>query len=212
MFAHRLLQSTPMDEPALITAAKKGDLDSFNTLVLTYQHQVYNLAYRIMGDAAPASDATQEAFISAWRHIGGFRGGSFKAWLLRIVTNACYDELRRRKRRPTVPLEPVDSNEDELESPGWLADPGESPEESAVRSELDKAIRRCLEALPDEFRAMVVLVDLQGFDYYEAAEVVGSPVGTVKSRLSRARVRMKDCLKGFWELLPSAYRLVDEGL
>ena len=201
-----------MDENALIQAARKGDLDAFNRLVLAYQDLVYNQAFRMMGDAESADDASQEAFISAYRNIHTYRGGSFRGWLLRIVTNACYDELRRRKRRPTVPLEPVDSNEDELESPGWLADPGESPEESAVRSELDKAIRRCLEALPDEFRAMVVLVDLQGFDYYEAAEVVGSPVGTVKSRLSRARVRMKDCLKGFWELLPSAYRLVDEGL
>src|SRR4030042_2022377 len=93
-----------MDESALISAAQKGDLDSFNTLVLAYQHQVYNLAYRIMGDGASASDATREAFISAWRHIGGFRGGSWKSWLLRIVTNACYDEVRRIKRRPPRPL------------------------------------------------------------------------------------------------------------
>ena len=201
-----------MDENALIQAARTGDLDAFNRLVLAYQDLVYNQAFRMMGDAESAEDASQEAFISAHRSLHSYRGGSFRGWLLRIVTNACYDELRRRKRRPTVPLEPVDANEEELESPAWLADQAETPEESAVRAELDRAIRRCLEALPDEFRAMVVLVDLQGFDYDDAAQVVGSPVGTVKSRLSRARVRMKDCLKGFWELLPSAYRLVDEGL
>ncbi len=201
-----------MDEIALIQASRQGDLDAFNRLVLAYQDLVFSQAFRMMGDAESAEDASQEAFISAYRNIRNYRGGSFRAWLLRIVTNACYDELRRRKRRPTVPLEPVDANDDELESPGWLADTAEQPEEAAVRAELDRVIRRCLEELPDEFRAMVVLVDLQGLDYTEAAEVIGSPVGTVKSRLSRARVRMQACLKGFWELLPSAYRLVNEGL
>jgi RNA polymerase sigma-70 factor (ECF subfamily) len=201
-----------MDEKALIHAAQKGDLDAFNRLVLAYQDLVYSQAYRMMGDTETASDASQEAFISAFRNLNSYRGGSFRGWLLRIVTNACYDELRRRKRRPTVPLEPVDANDDELESPGWMADPSESPEESAARAELGRAIRRCLDELPDEFRAIVVLVDIQGFDYYEASEVIGNPVGTVKSRLSRARVRLKDCLEGFWELLPSSFRLVDEGL
>jgi len=89
-----------MDENALIQAARRGDLDAFNTLVLAYQHQVYNLAYRIMGEAAAASDAAQEAFISAYKNLKSFRGGSFKSWLLRIVTNACYDDLRRRKTPP----------------------------------------------------------------------------------------------------------------
>ncbi|MEK7326148.1 MAG: sigma-70 family RNA polymerase sigma factor, partial [Chloroflexota bacterium] len=94
-----------MDEPALIQHAQRGDLDSFNRLVLEYQSLVYNLAYRIMGDGDSASDATQEAFISAYKNIRSYRGGSFKGWLMRIVTNACYDELRRRKRRPAASLE-----------------------------------------------------------------------------------------------------------
>jgi RNA polymerase sigma-70 factor (ECF subfamily) len=89
-----------MDEPALILDAQRGDLDAFNRLVLAYQTPVYNLAYRIMGEGDAAADATQEAFISAYKHLGHYRGGSFKAWLMRIVTNAGYDELRRRKRRP----------------------------------------------------------------------------------------------------------------
>ena len=113
-----------MDENALIQSAQRGDIDAFNRLVLAYQHQVYSLAYRIMGEEAAAADAAQEAFISAYKHLKSFRGGSFKSWLMRIVTNACYDELRRRKRRPTVPLEPVDDNDEELESPGWLANSG----------------------------------------------------------------------------------------
>ncbi|HEY4720682.1 MAG TPA: sigma-70 family RNA polymerase sigma factor, partial [Anaerolineae bacterium] len=94
-----------MDENALIQSARKGDLNAFNTLVLAYQHQVYNLAYRIMGEQAAAEDATQDTFISAYKNLKSFRGGSFKSWLLRIVTNACYDDLRRRKRRPATSLD-----------------------------------------------------------------------------------------------------------
>ena len=200
-----------MDEPALIRAAGRGDLDSFNRLVLAYQDLVFAQAYRMMGETEAAEDATQEAFISAFRSIHSYRGGSFRAWLLRIVTNACYDELRRRQRRPTTPLEPTDAEEEEIESPRWLADTGESPEERAERKDLDRAIQNCLEGLPPEFRAVVVLVDVQGFDYYEAADVIRKPVGTVKSRLSRARLRLRDCLQGMWELIPAQFRLVDEG-
>jgi RNA polymerase sigma-70 factor (ECF subfamily) len=101
-----------MDEPDLIRAAQHGDLDAFNRLVLAYQDNVFNTALRILGDEDLASDASQEAFISAFRGLNGYRGGSFRAWLLRTVTNACYDELRRRKRRPSIPLEPV-NDEDE---------------------------------------------------------------------------------------------------
>ena len=127
--------------------------------------------------------------------------------MLRIVTNACYDELRRRKRRPTTPLEPTDQYNEEIESPYWIADPGESPEDTAARAELAEAIQHCLNQLSPDFRTVVVLVDVQGMDYAEAAEVVGKPLGTVKSRLSRARRGMRDCLQGFWELHPSAFRL-----
>ncbi len=164
----------------------------------------------MMGEQQGAEDATQEAFISAFRKLGSYRGGSFKAWLLRIVTNACYDELRRQKRRPEAPLEPLTGEDEEIESPSWLADPSESPEEEAERSELNKAIQNCLGGLPDEFRLVVILVDLQGLDYAEAAGAIGKPLGTVKSRLARARVRLRECLQGFWELLPAAFRLVEE--
>ena len=199
-----------MDETALIQDALRGDLDAFNRLVLAYQDMLYNQAYRIMGEPAAAEDATQEAFISAYRKLRTYRGGSFCAWLLRIVTNACYDELRRRKRRPTTPLEPTDNYNEEIESPRWMADPGESPEDYTARAELSEAIQHCLDELSVDFRTVVVLVDVQGMDYAEAAEVVGKPLGTVKSRLSRARQGMRDCLQGFWELLPVAFRLGEE--
>jgi RNA polymerase sigma-70 factor (ECF subfamily) len=199
-----------MDEAYLIDAARRGDLNAFNRLVLAYQDLVFNQAYRMMGETDAAEDATQDAFISAYRNLGSYRGGSFKAWLLRIVTNACYDELRRRKRRPTTPLEPLDEDDEAMESPRWLADTSEQPDAAAERAELSRALQGCLNRLPQEFRTVVVLVDLQGMDYTEAAEVVGTPLGTVKSRLARARLRLRDCLQGFRELLPAAFRLVEE--
>ena len=198
------------DESVLIGYAQKGDLDAFNRLVILYQDLVYNQAVRVMGDDAAAQDATQEAFISAYRNIKGYRGGSFRAWMLRIVTNACYDELRRRRRRPSIPLEPQDEEGEEIESPQWIIDPGEQPEFHLERKDLEKAIQHCLEELPFDFREVVVLVDLQGLDYLEAAEASGKPLGTIKSRLARARGRLRDCLKSFGELLPAEFRLEDE--
>jgi len=199
-----------MNEAGLIRAALDGDLDSFNRLVLAYQDLLYNQAYRMMGEKGAAEDATQDAFIAAFRKLRTYRGGSFKAWLLRIVTNACYDELRRRKRRPATSLAPYDQDGEEIESPGWIADPGESPEEAAVRSDMRAALHHCLEELSPDFRALVILIDIQGLDYSEASQAIGKPLGTVKSRLARARVRMRDCLQQFWELLPTSYRLERE--
>jgi len=200
-----------MDEAYLIRAAQKGDLEAFNRLVLAYQDMAYNVAYRILADEYAAEDATQNAFISAFRNVSGYRGGSLKAWFMRIVTNACYDELRSRKRRPTIPLEPVDdeSNE-EIESPRWLADDGPSPEEFAERSELEQAIQNCLDQLPEDFKVAIVMVDFQGSDYQEVSNVIRIPLGTVKSRIARARLRMKDCLKEVRELLPLDLRLEGE--
>jgi RNA polymerase sigma-70 factor (ECF subfamily) len=196
-----------MDEAGLIKEAQRGNIDSFNRLVLTYQEMLFNQAYRVMGESASAQDATQEAFVSAYQKINTFRGGSFKAWLLRIVTNACYDELRRRKRRPTTPLEPTDQYDQDIESPHWIADPGESPEDFSERLALSEAIQHCLDHLSFNYRTVVILVDLQGMDYAQVAEVVGTPLGTVKSRLARARDSMRHCLQGFMELLPAEFRL-----
>ncbi len=198
-----------MDEVALIQDAQHGDLDSFNRLVLAYQEMAYNLALRMLNDEASAEDATQQAFISAYRHMHTFRGGSFKAWVMRMVTNTCYDELRRVKRRPTTPLEPVnDEDDEEIESPYWMADDhNPTPEQALDQRELEGAIQHCLSGLPDDFRAVVIMVDVEGLDYQEVSDATGKPLGTVKSRLARARVKMRDCLQGFWELLPVSFRL-----
>lgn len=200
-----------MNEPALITDAQGGNLDAFNTLVLHYQDGVFNTALRILGDEDQAADASQEAFISAFKSITSFRGGSFKAWLMRTVTNACYDELRRQKRRPTTPLEPDTDDGDEMDSPRWLADPNMTPEQSAEADEVEHAIQHCLNNLPLEFKTVVVMADIQGMDYTEVAAAIRVPLGTIKSRLARARLRLRECLQGFAELLPASYRL-DEGV
>jgi len=198
-----------MNEQALITDAQGGNLDAFNTLILHYQDSVFNTALRILGDDDLAADAAQEAFISAFKSIASFRGGSFKGWLMRTVTNACFDELRRQKRRPTTPLEPDTEDGDEMDSPRWLADPNMTPAQQAEADEVEHAIQHCLNNLPLEFKTVVVMADLQGMDYTEVAAAVRVPLGTIKSRLARARLRLRECLQGFEELLPASYRLED---
>lgn len=198
------------NEAALILDAQHGDLEAFNRLVLAYQDLLYNTALRILGDEAIAADATQDAFISAYRNITTYRGGSFKSWLMRTVTNACYDELRRQKRRPSVPLEPTNQDDEEMESPRWLTDTSMTPEQKFEADELEHAIQHCLNALPPDFRTVVVLADIQGMDYTEVASSASVPLGTIKSRLARARGRLRDCLQGFRELLPASFRLEEE--
>lgn len=199
-----------MDEQALIQDALEGDLDAFNSLVLHYQDMAYNVAYRVMGEHDAAGDAAQEAFISAYQKLHQYRGGSFKAWLLRIVTNACYDELRRRQRQPVTPLKPEMDDGETLENPFWIEDESATPEEQSEESELQEAIQHCINELDDKFRTVLVLVDVEGLDYETAAEAVDTPLGTVKSRLARARDRVQECLQGFWELLPELFRLNHE--
>lgn len=199
-----------MNEQALIADVRNGSLDAFNTLVLHYQDSVFNAALRILGDEEQAADASQETFISAFRSIASFRGGSFKAWLMRSVTNACYDELRRQKRQPTIPLEPDADDGDEVESPRWLADPNMTPAQQAEAAEVEHAIQHCLDALPLEFKTVVVMADIQGMDYADVATAIRAPLGTVKSRLARARLRLRECLQGFAELLPASYRLISD--
>ncbi|HOT26345.1 MAG TPA: sigma-70 family RNA polymerase sigma factor [Anaerolineaceae bacterium] len=199
-----------MGEQDLIELAVGGDLDAFNRLVLQYQDAAYNAAFRILSDPAAAEDATQEAVISMYRKLNTYRGGSFKSWFLRIVTNACYDELRRRQRRPSVPLEPENDEGELVDSPSWMEDDAPGPEEAASAKELEDAIQHCLADLEEKFRVVMVLVDIAGEDYESVCAIINRPMGTVKSRLARARQKMQDCLRGFGELLPEKIRLKDE--
>jgi RNA polymerase sigma-70 factor (ECF subfamily) len=196
------------DEQALIAAAQRGSLPAFNQLILHYQGLAFNVAYRILGDADSASDATQDGFIKAYQKLDQYRGGSFKAWMLRIVTNTCYDTLRARKRRPTSSLDSEDEDTDS-EHDARLQDTAERPEAYVLRKELAGAIQSAIELLPADQRTALVLADIEGLDYEEIAEVTNSALGTVKSRLSRARAKMRDMLLAQKELLPAQYRLND---
>lgn len=196
-----LPQPMQTDEADLITRTQSGDLDAFNAIVERYQSHVYNLSARIMGNMASAEDATQETFISAYRAIRRYRGGSFRGWLLRIATNQCYDMLRAMKRRP------ADSLDEALLNPAFqVASGDDSPEQLSIRGELAEQIQRAILTLPEEQRVVIVLIDVQGYSYEETAEAAGVSIGTIKSRLSRARARLRAHLKQHMELLPEEFR------
>ena len=193
-----------MDEQVLITSAQQGDVNAYNRLVLTYQEMAYNLAYRILGNGDRAADATQDAFLRGYRALSQFRGGSFKTWILRITTNCSYDQLRSQKRRPTTPLD--DLVEDDEHST-LLEDDSEAPDDLVERQELGALLQRGLDALPSDQRTTVVLSDVQGMSYEEIAQVTSVALGTVKSRLSRGRARLREYLTAHKELLPDGFRL-----
>lgn len=193
-----------MEDDSLIAASQQGQTEAFNELVIRYQNMVYTLCYRVLGEREVAEDAAQETFISAYEAIGRFRGGSFRGWLLRIATNACYDILRTRKRRPSTPLSQL---QEEGSEPFPVPSDAPGPEEEAVNQELWESIQKGLMTLPIDQRAVVVLCDVQGMSYEEAAKAMRCSVGTVKSRLSRGRAHLRDYLRDLVELLPSKYRL-----
>jgi RNA polymerase sigma-70 factor (ECF subfamily) len=191
------------EEELLVARSKEGDLTAFNALVAAYQDGVYNLCLRMLASPEEAEDTAQEAFLAAYRSIQRFRGGLFRAWLFRIAANACLDELRRRRRRPQTSL---DAATDSAGGPLDLPDPSSSPEGWALRREVQSHIQAALMRLPTDQRATVVLCDVQGLSYEETAAVLRISLGTVKSRLSRARARLRGFLLEQEELLPSRFR------
>ncbi len=196
-----------MAEVELVEKALKGDLQAFNDLVLTYQEMAFNLAYRMLGTSAAAADASQEAVISMYRKLDSYRGGSFKSWFLRIVSNECLDELRRQKRRPSISIDQEDEDGEIMESASWMKDDSLPYEDQLSNIELEKALTHCLDGLEEKFKTVIVLVDVSGEDYETVAGTIRVPIGTIKSRLARARQKMQDCLQGFGELLPEKFRL-----
>jgi RNA polymerase sigma-70 factor, ECF subfamily len=183
-----------MDEQMLIQKAKEGDLQAFNELVLIYQDIVYRQACYWLKDLEKAADITQDVFVKAFQNLASFRGGSFKAWLLRIMTNTALDELRRQQRHQMIPLVPYDDDDEEIESPAWLTDHSASPEEIVEQRSTARTVQRALDRLPAAYRVIISLVDIEGMDYKEAAEALGAPIGTIKSRLARARLLLRDRL------------------
>lgn len=200
------------DEVQLIARSQLGDVNAFNQLVLHYQQMIYGVIFRMLGDRDIAADVTQDAFIAAFRGIQSFRGGSsFRAWLLRIASNAACDHWRRTQRHPTESLD-VHDNEDDAYPAGVLnaaiaTGQEVNPEEYLLNRELQELIQRGLQGLPLDQRVAVVLCDVQGLSYEEIAETTQATLGTVRSRISRGRARLRDYLCKHRELLPRGYRL-----
>ncbi len=183
------------DESAVVAAAVGGDRTAFARLMEHYQGACYGLAWRLLGDRDQAADATQDAFIHAYDHLASYRGGAFRSWLLRITANASYDILRRSQRRPTTTLPNPDEGEPDI--PDVLA---VNPVVESARSELYRALDAALRLLPEDQRTAVVLCDVYGMDYHEVSLAIQAPVGTVKSRIHRGRLRLRDLLADQREL------------
>jgi RNA polymerase sigma-70 factor, ECF subfamily len=206
---------TEPDDEALIARSQRGEVAAFNLLVARYQDIAYALAYRMLGDTEAAADVTQDGFVAAFRAIRSFRGGPFRAWLLRIISNGCHDYWRVQKRRPTVSLDALTDADPDGEPPhaplGLLAAGATwDPETTALRGELIALIERALLTLPAEQRLAVVLSDVQGFAYDEIALIMATSLGTVKSRIARGRAHLRDALRAHAELLPAALRPTGE--
>lgn len=180
------------NEYELVDLAQRGNLDAYNELVTRHQEKVYSLAVRILHDEAAAEDMTQVAFLHAYQKLSSFAyRSSFRVWLLRIVTNLCLDELRRNKRHPSLSLDRGQGEDEDTNMLDQLAANELAPEQEILRREREQMIRQALNRLPLDLRVVIELVDLQELDYNQAAQVMGCPVGTVKSRLARARMRLR---------------------
>jgi RNA polymerase sigma-70 factor, ECF subfamily len=173
----------------LIERSRAGDLDAFNDLVTLYQDALFALVVRMVPDRDQAADAVQEAFFSAYRNLSSFRGGSVKSWLNRICVNAAMDTQRARKRRPVQPYP-------ELEDESWQPKAGDDvdPERIALHGERSRVLAAAMAHITDDQRTAIVLYDVEGYDYAEIAEMTGVSLGTVKSRIHRGRLSLRDIL------------------
>ena len=187
------------DEHLILAMARGGDVDAFNRLVAIHQDAVYGFSLSLTRQHSVADDVTQETFISAFRSISKMRGDNVRGWLLRIARNKAYDYFRRQNRRRESSVDAEDAVFAER-----LTSDGPSPADVAMNSELRDAIEHCVGALSHEHREVIVLIDVQGTSYDDASEVCSVNVGTIKSRLNRARRRVRDCLRGFPGLLPAS--------
>jgi RNA polymerase sigma-70 factor (ECF subfamily) len=181
---------------ALVERAIAGDLDAFNEIVLLYQDYLFALVVRVVHDRDSAADAVQEALFSCYRNLDRFRGDSFRSWLTRIALNAATDVLRYRKRRPADPYP-------EWEDDSWQPPAGEeaSPERRTMRRQTAKALTDALAEITSDQRTAIVMYDVEGFDYQEIADITGVSLGTVKSRIHRGRLALRELLSEDMELL-----------
>lgn len=197
-------------EREAVARSQRGDREAFNTLVVRHQSAAYSVALRMLGDPAVAADVTQDAFLSAFRNIGSFRGASFRAWVLRIVSNGCYSYWRAQRRRPAESLDALLADEtghgyghghgQAADTPAdqalasALSDLTWNPEGAALRAEVIAALEAALLRLPADQRLALILSDIQGLPYEEIARVTDAPLGTIKSRIARGRARLRELL------------------
>lgn len=190
-------------DSVLIERCRNGDLAAFDEIVERHQNRVYNLCYWSLNDPDEAADAAQDVFVRAWRSIAKFRGESeFSTWLHRIAVNVVHDAARRRQRAP-LPFSTASTPDDDDAGDTPPLDPGDpaaGPQETMIRHERQQAVRRALAELPEHHRLVLVLFDIQGHSYDEMAALLELPVGTVKSRLNRARLALRDKLDSCREL------------
>lgn len=198
--------SPPTDEQLAIARTLKGDFNAFNELVLRYQQLAYSVAYRMLQSKEAAADAVQESFVKAYRALAAFKGSSFKSWLMRIVVNTCYDMLRLERRLPTEGIRDEPDYDEERGSSHLLMDTAESPTAFVERMELRAQIELGLRILPADQRLVLALYDIHGYSYDDIIDMTGIPMGTLKSRISRARSRLRDFLLQKPDLLPAGFQ------
>ncbi len=187
-------------EKLLIKKSKKGDIFAFEELINNYEKKAYNIAYRMMNNEEDAKDMTQEALIKIYKSIKSFREEStFSTWLYRIVTNVCLDELRRRKKMETIPLE-INTEGDKGTIRFEIGADEETPEDLYEQAELRQVILSMINSLKEDYRTVIILRDMQGFSYEEISIILGCSLGTIKSRINRARNALKDKLRHGLEL------------
>ncbi|AGL00774.1 RNA polymerase sigma factor [Desulfoscipio gibsoniae] len=198
-----------LPDEVLVQKSKDGDLEAFDELVRRYESKIYGLVYRFMGNHADASDLAQDTFIRLYQALAGFRGdAAFSTWLYRIASNICRDEIRKRQRRRSVSMdEMIDASPANVPT----ADDSYSPEETVQRREMQRQVQFCLNQLSDDHRLILIMREMQGLSYEEIAGVLQCSLGTVKSRISRARNALKERMSKQGELLPGSDRHKTKG-
>lgn len=181
-----------MENIELVHLAKKGDMYAFEQLLLRHEKIVYHIVLRMMGESEAVEDLSQDVFLKVYRHLPQFdEKSAFSTWIYRIVVNTCIDEMRKRKGKQTYSLEAeIEATDGSYQR--QFADHGDTPEQSMLRQELREEVLSAMDTLSPEHKTVVVLRDIQGFSYEEISEMTGTTLGTVKSRLSRARLHLKE--------------------
>ena len=192
-----------MDDRDLAGRARQGDREAFSQLIAQYQVPLYNMALRMVGSREDAADITQEAFLRGWEKIRSLRDAPFKSWLFQIAVNLCYDHFRRGRRYGVMP------DEEEGGRIVGLGLPMPDPQERAEANERGRVVRESIEALDPDMRTALVLRDINGMAYQEIARIAGVPLGTVKSRIARARAQVQEQLRRNPDLFPGAARRED---